>query len=197
MVWCYEPNEKVKKISINLNPQKKNITSAVLQDILSYTPLVGLSAAAIFVVILLLQVFTLKKSHTVSVYNKEWVQWEDKADLIAKVKKEIIDLENERIVLQKLVTPKNDVALILENIFSSLPKNIWFDKIDCEEELVVLAGYVVRWQEDSLVSLDKFINALRKKEYFSSKFGKINIRESRVAKVNKVEVLEFSIECRK
>jgi len=187
----------MKKISINLNPQKENITSVVLQNMLSYTPLVGLSAAAIFVVILLLQVLTLKKSHTVSTYSKEWVQWKVKADLITKVKREIIELESEIIVLQKLATPKNDVALILENIFSSLPKNIWFDKVDCEEGFIVLNGYVVRWQEDSLVSLDKFINALRKKEYFSSKFGRISIKESRVTKVNKVEVLEFNIECRK
>ena len=187
----------MKKISINLSPQKENIASVVLQDVLSYTPLVGLGAAAIFVVILLLQVFTLKKSHAVGVYSKEWVQWEDKAGVIDKAKKEISDLESEKTAVQELIMPKNDAVLILENVFSSLPKNIWFSKVDCEEGVIVLAGYVVRWQEDNLVSLDKFINALREKEYFSSKFGKINIRESRITKVNKVEVLEFNIECRK
>jgi len=187
----------MKKIVINLSPQKENVTSAFLQNLISYTPLVGLSAAAIFALVLLVQLFSLKKAHTVRVYTKKWSQWESKANSIAEMKKELMRYESEKAVLQELVTPQNDMTFILRDLFSSLPKNIWFEKIRYEEGFINLAGYVVRWEEDSVASLDKFINSLRKKDYFSSKFDKINIKESKTSEFNSVEVLEFVIECKK
>ena len=187
----------MKKIYINLSPQKEKITSALLQNLISYTPLISLSAVVVFALILLLQLFSLKKAHSVKVYTKKWVQWEDKANTVAVVKRELINFDNEKIALGGLLIPKNDMPFVLRDLFSSLPKNIWFEKIRHEEDFMSLVGYVVRWKQDSLTSLDKFINSLRKKGYFSSKFAKINIKESVAAEFNGVAVLKFLIECKK
>jgi len=187
----------MKKIAINLSPQKEHITSALLQNLVSYTPLIGLSAAAIFALILLLQLFALKKAHTVRVYTKKWAQWEEKANSITAIKKELMRFENEKTALQELATPQNDMVFILRDLFSSLPKNIWFEEIQYKEGFINLSGYVIRWGEDSVASLDKFINSLRGKKYFSSKFAKINIMESKASEFNGVEALEFVIECKK
>lgn len=187
----------MKKIVINLSPQKENITSALLQNFISYTPLISLSAAVIFALVLLLQLFALKKAHTVGVYTKKWAQWEEKADAIKEIKKELMRYEDEKDALQGLATPKNDITFILRDLFSSLPKNIWFEKIQYKEGFINLAGYVVRWEEDSVASLDKFINSLREKDYFSAKFAKINIKESKASQFNNIDVLQFVIECKK
>ncbi|MCK5288166.1 MAG: hypothetical protein KAJ79_03820, partial [Candidatus Omnitrophica bacterium] len=60
-----------------------------------------------------------------------------------------------------------------------------------------IKGFVVKWQEDYLVSVDKFINNLINKEYSKSKFEKVNMTGSNQIKFNGIEVLEFSVKCKK
>ena len=87
--------------------------------------------------------------------------------------------------------------LIFQGIFHSLPKNVWFESLDFKSGAINLKGYVVKWGEDYLVSLDGFVNSLREQEYFSSKFSNMSIRESKKSNFNGVETLKFIIECKK
>lgn len=185
------------KISINLNPQKKDISADFLRNLTVYTPLMGLATIIIFFSIVLLQIFALNRAHSYNVYKKKWKEWEDKFNLINALKKEISDLEASQEKLNKLIAPKCEAALISEDIFSSLPKNIWFESLNLKEGSLDLSGYVVKWDEDYLVSLDNFVNSLIEKSYFSSKFTKVNIRDSKKTEFNGVEVLKFTIECKK
>jgi len=187
----------MKKVSINLNPQKENVITAVLERVVSYTPLAGLAAALVLVLIIFLQMLVFKQAYDYSKYNKKWKMWKGKYEEIKKIKKGVAKLEKEKNTLEETTTPKYDIVLILEDIFSSLPKNIWFEKLEFEREAINLRGYVVTWGEDYLVSLDGFINSLRENEYFSSKFIKLNIKESRRTTFNGVETLKFIIECKK
>jgi len=187
----------MKKIVINLSPQKETATTVLLQKAVSYTPLVGLTAVLVLVLIIFLQMFILKQAYNYSKYNKKWGAWKSKYEEIKKIKKEIGKLEKEKNRLEEIAAPKYDIVLILEGIFSSLPKNVWFERLDFESGAISLKGYVVKWREDYLVSLDGFINSLREQEYFSSKFKKLNIRESKKSNFNGVETLKFIIECKK
>lgn len=187
----------MKKISINLNPQKENVTAAVLEKIVSYTPLAGLTAVLVLVLIVFLQMFVFKQTYDYSKYNKKWRMWEGKYEEMKKIKKGIAKLEKEKNKLEEIAAPKYDIVFILEDIFSSLPKNIWFEKLEFEKGAINLRGYVVTWDEDYLVSLDRFINSLRENEYFSSKFIKLSIKESKRTIFNGVETLKFIIECKK
>lgn len=184
------------KITINLNPQKERASSEFLQKVLPFAPFLGLAVAAVLILILLTQVFVFKKIHTHNVYNKRWKQQQDKFSLLQKIKKQTTTLEIEKNKLADITISKARIEIILEGIFSSLPKNLWLESLSFNESFINLKGYAVKWDEDYLTSLDEFINSLRRKEYFSSKFDKINIKESKLTTFNKVEVLEFIIECK-
>jgi len=187
----------MKKIVINLSPQKETAATTLLQKVVSYTPLAGLTAVLVLVLIIFLQMFIFKQAYDYSKYNRKWRAWKSKYEEMKKIKKGITKLEKEKNKLEEIVTPKNNIVLILEGIFSSLPKNVWFKGLDFESGAISLRGYVVKWREDYLVSLDGFINSLREQEYFSSKFMKVSIRESTKSNFNGAETLKFIIECKK
>lgn len=187
----------MRKISINLSPQKENITSAMLQRAVSYMPLVGLTAVIVLALLLFLQVFIVKQTYTYNGYEKKWRKWEGKYNLIKSIKGEVTGLKEEKRKLEEVATPEHDIVLILGDIFSSLPKNIWFRGLNFKGETINMRGYVAGWNEDYLISLEGFINSLREKDYFSSKFNRINIRKSARENYNGVETLKFSIECKK
>lgn len=187
----------MKKIVINLSPQKETAATALLQRVVFYTPLAGLTAVLVLVLIIFLQMFVFKQAYDYSKYNKKWGVWKGKYEEMKKIKKGIAKLEKEKNKLEEIAAPKYDIVLILEGIFSSLPKNVWFERLDFESGVISLKGYVVKWREDYLVSLDGFINSLREQEYFSSKFIKLNIKKSKRTTFNGVETLKFIIECKK
>lgn len=184
------------KININLNPQKKSTPSAVMQNLVSYTPLVGLCTVLGLVLILFLQIFVVRRIYVNRRYSVEWAGWTEKSILLSKIKQNIANLEQEKERLQELNIPRYEIYRVFGDIFSSLPKNIWFEKLTFSNGFLNLEGNIVRWQEDYLVSLDRFIDSLQESEYFSSKFEKVNIKESRKVKFNGIEVLNFIIECK-
>ena len=183
------------KIVINLNPQKEHATSEVMRSIVGYTPLLLLSAGLIFVVIVLLQLVAFQKTYSYNVYKSKWAQWEDEDRLLKEIKADIARLDAEKLATTQVVTPTYEMAKIFADIFSALPKNIWFSNLSLQGDSLSLQGNVVRWNEDYLASLDKFIEKLRQSQYFSTKFQKLNIKQSQKTNFNGVEVLQFSIEC--
>lgn len=187
----------MKKIVINLSPQKENITSEILQRAVSYTPLIGLIAVIVLAVLLFLQVFIIKQTYVYNGYEKKWAKLESKYNSIERIKGELNNLKEKKQKLKEVATPEHDVVLILGDVFSSLPKNIWFKGLVFKGEAINIRGYVAGWNEDYLISLDGFINSLREKDYFSSKFSRISIKKSTRENYNGVEALKFNIECKK
>ncbi|MBU1112267.1 MAG: PilN domain-containing protein [Candidatus Omnitrophica bacterium] len=187
----------MKKVVINLNPQKEKNSSLALQNMVSYTPLVVIAAILGLGLVLLVNVAILKKAHSYTAYNKRWKQWSEKAKILQDVKSQMDKLKKEKGQLDKILTPSYEMALILGDIFSSLPKNIWFQNFDFHDQVLKIEGYVVKWNQDYLVSIEEFIKGLRQKEYFSSKFGSSEIVESIRVDFNGQEVLKFIIECKR
>jgi Tfp pilus assembly protein PilN len=188
----------INKIKINLNPKVKEKESLFIQKISFYTPFVGLGVVGFFIVLLFFQILIFFKANAYRNYRKEWKRWEKNFNLINNIKKETAALLQEKKEFEKLTTPKIVIAKIFEDIFSSLPENIWFHTLSFKEDSLNLKGYVVKWNnEDDMVSLHKFITSLKEKEYFSSKFKRINIIDSKKVSFFGVEVLEFNVECKK
>jgi Tfp pilus assembly protein PilN len=184
------------RISINLSPQKEAVSGSIIQNLIAYTPLAGLVAGVIFVTIVLLQIFIAIQMGTYKGYAGEWKQWESKAISMKAMKADMASLESELRRLEEIATPKYEFASILRDMFDSLPKNIWLESLKFKEDVIDLEGYVVKWNEDFLVSLDGFIDALREKSYFSSKFSDISIKASQKTMYNGVGVLDFNLECK-
>lgn len=185
------------KIEINLSPQKAKASSQILRSITSYTPLLALVAIGVLVLIFFLQVVALKKTHSERVYAKKWQGWVQREQSLKKIKSENVDLEKEEKTLKEILDSKHEAAAVLEDIYTALPKNIWFKEMSFRNDFINIKGYVVNWNEDYMLSLDKFINSLVKNTSFSSKFGRINIKQSQKANYNGVEVLDFVVECKR
>jgi len=180
------------KIYINLNPKQKKEENAVLKKI-SY--LLSLGVLLLLIVIIALGALIGIKASVYKYDETKWATWKEKYTTLSRIKQDMANLENDKNEFKKLLTPKNQMSNIFEDIFSSLPKNIWFNSMNLKKDTLEIRGYVVKIEEDYLVSLEKFVNSLKAKEYFSSKFKKINIKDSQNKDFNGTEVLEFYVEC--
>jgi len=185
------------KIVINLSPHKETATTVLLRKVVCYTPVMALIAGLVLVMIIFLQILVFKQAYDYSRWHKDWKPWKNKYVKMSGIKKEIVNLTNEKNKLKEIATPEYDIVLIFESIFHSLPKNVWFETLDFKSGTINLRGHVVKWGEDYLVSLDGFVNSLREQEYFSSKFSNMSIRESKKSNFNGIETLKFIIECKK
>lgn len=182
----------MEKIHINLNPKVEKFDTLIFKELFYYA---ALGVGILLLVILLLGLFVTNGLSKYRTAAAKWNNWQDESLSLGKIKNELLELENEKKEFQKIITPKNQIANIFEDIFAALPQNVWFAALNLKTESLILKGYVVKLDEDYLLSLEKFITALRQRPYFSSKFKKINIRESQKQLFNGVEVLEFNIEC--
>ncbi|MDP2923393.1 MAG: hypothetical protein Q8O30_06720 [Candidatus Omnitrophota bacterium] len=180
------------KIYINLNPNIEKFDTATFKK-LSYYAVLGV--ISVLIIILFLGLFVTIRLSSLNSYKTKWKSWEERATSLNKIKAQLAELEAEKKEFQKIVIPYNQVASIFEDLFISLPHNIWLDTLSIKKDSLSLKGYVLKLDEDYLISLEKFINAMKKREYFSSKFKKINIKDSKKENFYGVEVLEFNIEC--
>lgn len=187
----------MKRIVIDLNPDKKHALGENVQRVINFTPVLVLLSLGIFVLLVILQAAIIQKKHKLNESTIQEESWQEKANVIQLLKTEIFELEKEKNILREVIVSEDEVAKILNDIFSSMPKNIWFDSFNFNGEIISLAGYVVKWKEDSLASLEKFIGSLGNKQYFSSKFKRAHIVDSKKVDFNGVEVLKFNIECKK
>jgi Tfp pilus assembly protein PilN len=182
----------MEKISINLSPRQEKIENILFRNISYY---LTLGVAGVIGIMALLTIFLLLKTGMLKVYESKWVKWERQFNELSKIKKDISELENEKKEFKKVLTPQYNVAKIFEDIYSSLSQNIWFESLSFKKDKLGIRGYILKLDEDYLISLEKFINNLKKKGYFTSKFRKINIKDSQQKDFSKTKVLEFVVEC--
>lgn len=180
------------KIYINLSPKQEKTETAVLSNLPYY---LSMAIAGCFIIVVLLGIFIVIRMGVSRYYQGKWSKWKEQYTTLSKIKNEISRLEVQKNELNKILTPQNQMAKIFNDIFASLPQNVWFSSMALKKDSLDMKGYVVKVDEDSLLSLEKFINNLKSKEYFSSKFKKVNIKNSQETGFNGIQVLEFDVEC--
>lgn len=186
------------RLYINLNPRKEKVENIIFQKAVSFTPFVAWGVFLFFVIIFMLNLIVIIKSGAYNRLKKEWVNNAEQYKQISEIKTEAAHLVKEEEILRKVTIPATDVVQLLEDIFSALPQNLWFKDLNFQEGKLSLQGYVVAWKEDYLISLvDKFIKPLKERDYFSSKFKTVDLKQSQRKTFYGIEVLEFNIECKK
>ena len=182
----------MEKIIINLNPKK---IDDKLDIVLSYQPLIKgfLKLFSFFILLLFILIFI--NSLRYSNYKKIYKILEPDFNRINNIKKELSTLEKKVSELKNIVTPKVFVSDILEDIYLSLPENIWLENLDYKD-FINIKGYVVKLNEDPLISINKFIDNLKKRNFYKI-FKKISIRGSNKTTFYGVDVLEFNLQCAK
>ncbi len=186
----------MKKLKINLNPKKLTIFEQGFASVLNYLPLLILLVVFFSLVIGGIKAISLARTRQQSYLERSWQEWEPKYDQITSIKRRVSFLENQQEKLKKITSPKKTGIILLESVFFALPKNIWLEDFYFEDKLVQMKGYVVRWEQDSLASLEEFIGRLRAKKEFKEKFQKIDFK-TRKTDFRGREVTQFFIECKK
>jgi len=182
----------MEKIIINLNPKK---TDNKLDIVLFYQSLlkefIKIFSFLVFLFFILIFINNLRYYN----YKKNYKILEPDFNKINDIKKELSILEKKVSELRNIATPKIFISNILEDIYLSLPENIWLEDLSYKN-LINIKGYVVKLNEDPLISVNKFINNLQKRNFYKI-FNKINIKDSKKTNFYGVEVLEFSLQCAK
>jgi Tfp pilus assembly protein PilN len=187
----------MRRILINLHPLKGRGEPKILKFTSQYAPFAFLGLVILVVINLLLFILSTALNIPYKNLKKEWVKLAPQVDKISSSKRELQSLIEEKAKYQKLLTSEVLFSRILSDIFSSLPKNIWLKTIESDSDSINFIGFVVKWKENPLVSVDKFIKNLTKQNYFFTVFQDINLKSSRRRNFSGVEVVEFSIECRR
>ena len=86
-------------------------------------------------------------------WNKVLPQWQR----IVSLKNEIASLGSEVAAYRDLCSVGSEASRILSDIYSALPKNIWFRYVYFSQNAISLSGYVVKWRKGYLASVDEFI----------------------------------------
>jgi len=184
------------KVKINLYPYQDRQENKYLGIMVQYAPFVLLGAGGLILLNIIIFLFTSWLSFPYHRLNKEWKELQPKVEDISSLKKELDDLKLKKKLYMSLVTYKVDISHALADVYASLPKNIWFDRISFHEDTITLVGYAVKWKQFPFASIDRFIKKLRKSEYFSKVFSRINLRSSRRVDLYGRIVMKFEIECK-
>ncbi|MCM8819668.1 MAG: hypothetical protein NC925_02620 [Candidatus Omnitrophica bacterium] len=185
------------KININLIPKQESQESALFENIRTYKTLSITIFLFTTALLIILYLFVFIRIASLNSYTKKWKGWQPHFNEIAKIKKQIAELENSKKELERITTPDVFISKVFEDIFYALPENIWFEKLIYEKKGLNLKGYVVKLDEDYMISLDKFIKGLNSKKYFSNIFKRVNVKGSSKENFFGIEVLSFEIECLK
>jgi Tfp pilus assembly protein PilN len=187
----------MKRITINLHPLHHKEEDRIYATIAKYIPYVFLGLIGLVVVNIFLFLLVSLSRLGYKSAAEQWKTFSPQVETVTALKKEVEALTAERNEYSGLFAARVETSRMLADIFASLPKNIWLERIEFNNDNLNFSGYVVRWKEDYLVSLDKFIKNMGKSEYFSTVFKEISLKNSRKNNLHNVEVVRFVIECKK
>ena len=185
----------MKKITINLYPFQRGEESPLNKIVARYKPLLLLALAVLTVINIgafaLANIFEMsraslantEKSLAPSVKNIQGLK--DALEAGVKEKKDY----------QSVLTAQTKITLIMADVYAAMPKNIWLRSFSFDRDTVMLEGAVVKWKEEPMTSLDKFIKGLSKKDYFASQFKNASVKNYRKGKIQNTETIDFMIEC--
>ena len=187
----------MKTITINLHPLGEKKEQKFLSILRRYLPFVFLAFFGLIIINVIGFVFARFQNVPYEKLKKEWRNLGPQVEEILSLNKEIDSLSQEKAEYKSLFKEDLQFSRIFVDIQTSLPQNIWFERIEFENSKINFVGYIVKLNEDYLLSLDKFIKGLKKRKYFSRIFpkDKINLKTSRKTRVSGVKVVKFEIEC--
>ncbi|MCM8756783.1 MAG: PilN domain-containing protein, partial [Candidatus Omnitrophica bacterium] len=125
---------------------------------------------------------------------KQWSLLKPQVNNIESLKREISYFKNQKTQYESILTHKIKFSPLLADIYASLPDNLWLEEISFKNKVVSLSGCVLRWKEDYLVSIDRFIKSMEKALYISQLFKQVELKTSRKIDFFGVEVMNLDIE---
>lgn len=187
----------MKKVKINLSPKKLTVFDENFNKVLGYLPLLALLVLFFVLVVGLVGAASSVKSRQHNNLKTVWQEWEPRHRELLDIKRGISTSKRHLKNLQNLVVSQNRGVYLLEGLLVALPENIWLESLHFKGDSTELSGYIVSWEEDSLVSLKKFIDNLQKERKFQELFARINIKDTKKINFRGREITQFFLECKK
>jgi len=168
----------MKKIEINLYPYSSSQKwwNKLFER---FFPFVFFVVFFAIIINILFSILTGLVSLSLNRANKEWSKNSPQIKEIKGLKKEIETLRIKKMDLDTLSQERVDLSHLFAEIYASLPKNIWLDKISYTDGSLSLAGYAVKWKKDCLASIDSFVKQLKRKEYIASLFDNLILKDTK------------------
>ncbi|MCM8774148.1 MAG: hypothetical protein NC820_05385 [Candidatus Omnitrophica bacterium] len=186
----------MKKIDINLYPYQLKKENRFTQFVNRYIYFIfyGLIILLVIQIVLFLVVVIIYIPYRGLV--KQWNILKPEVNNIESLKREISYFKNQKTQYESILTHKIKFSPLLADIYASLPDNLWLEEIGFKDKVVSLSGCVLRWKEDYLVSIDRFIKSMEKAPYISKVFRQVELKTSRKINFFGVEVMRLDIELR-
>lgn len=184
------------RIGINLYPykeEKSNKAVGFIDSNFSIIFLIGLILALLNFLIFVIGQLSFFPAHEA---NKSWKKVEVKAKELEQLKNDLVVLRGKKTTYSDLVKPNISMARILDDVYSSMPKNVWLIAVDFKDKKLEFVASAVEWKNLLSESVDQFIKNLKSKEYFSSKFSKIELKGRRIMKMYGNKIIKFEVECK-
>jgi len=185
----------MKKITINLYPFQQADEPPLNKTLAHYIP-------AVILVLILLIIVNIGAFALANIFEMSRASLENTNKNLAPSIKDIQELKDaleaqikEKKDYQSISTTRIQATRIMAEVYGSMPKNIWLRSFSFDRDTLALEGTVVKWKEEQMASLDKFIKDLNKKDYFVSQFKNANVKDYRKGKVQNTETIDFVIEC--
>lgn len=186
----------MKKLKINLSPNKPTNLDENFSKILNYLPLLILGVVFFAFILGVFEIATFVKARQLNSLEKVWQDWEPKHNEMSGIKQRRLALRREKQDLKEITSPQ-DKSFLLEAIFTVIPKNIWLQRVDYLQDSVKISGYILRWEEDTIASLESFIGGLQEFKSLFEQFNTISIKDAKTIDFRGREVTQFFLECKK
>ncbi|MFH1767731.1 MAG: hypothetical protein ABH858_01035 [Candidatus Omnitrophota bacterium] len=183
------------KVHVNLCPYENKEENKVLGFVAKYIQYVFFLLVLLVIGNILIFITTSTTRLPLISLEKTWKNLSSHIDEIDQLKKQKEVLAAEKKSYEGLRT--NDILFhkIFISVFDSMPMNVWLQTARFDNNSLDLIGYVVRWQEKNVVSLDGFIKNLKSNDYFKKTFNNITLKSSRKRTLGGRDIIEFRIEC--
>lgn len=187
----------MKKIIINLNPAKPPESSPASKTLDKFVPFV-------LVLLILLAVFNIFFFGLINFFRltqgslkKTLKDLQPQVKEVQTAREDLAQINKEKKDYQAALVNDFLVSRVMADAYAAMPINIWLKSFVFGNDSLTLEGAVVQWKEDQMVSLNRFIQELNKKEYFTQKFKTVGLKSYRTNKLQAAETIEFRIECTK
>ena len=184
MAWLSAKNVQEKMIEINLlpeelKPKKENLNILLLRQVLLL--IIPAAIGLLIIIHLYLGGLFLFKTLQYKSLNKNWAQLEDSREEVSQWKSQYKVSSGQTEYMNKLLAGRITVSDKMQALSEVLPKGVWFDRLNFNQQKIHLEGSVVSLDKEQMRLLNLFINQLKEnypffKDTIPVKLGRINMR---------------------
>ena len=188
-------------IEINLVPEqsrKKRKSKSLLNGLnIPRETMIGAGAGVLVILLsihFVLLLFNITKLVHYKKLQKQWAEMSPLKEKVDSVMLELRGLQGKLAVFDEVAGDSGALWSRKLNILSdSLPRGVWFKKIDFHNDIFLLEGSAISMQGEEMINVHNFVSVLKKNKDFLDHFADLKLGSIQTRKLEKIEIADFSI----